>query len=122
MNVSQSEQVLLDILWQEEPLTVGQIIERAQRQEDWHENTIKTMLTRMVGKEILAREKDGKRYFYRSAISRSDLIGGETEGLLSRFFGGKLSPLVAHFAKEGSVSKDELDEIQAILDRMKADD
>ena len=61
MNISNSEQQLLDILWQESPLTVGQDIERVQASTDWHANTIKTMLTRLSKKGAVVRSKDGGR-------------------------------------------------------------
>lgn len=121
MNISNSEQQLLDILWNESPLTVGQIIERVQLSTDWHANTIKTMLTRLVTKGAVERNKDGGRFFYSASISRDEIISEETSGFLSRFFDGKMAPLVAHFAKNKQMSKDDLAEIEAILARLKKD-
>ncbi|HET7607626.1 MAG TPA: BlaI/MecI/CopY family transcriptional regulator, partial [Gammaproteobacteria bacterium] len=70
MELSKSEQRVLDVLWSESPLTVGQVIERLQKASDWHENTIKTLLTRLVQKKAVARRKDGGRFFYRPLVSR----------------------------------------------------
>ena len=58
MDLSKSEQRVLDVLWNEQPLTVGQVIERLQKDSDWHENTIKTLLTRLVQKKAVARRKE----------------------------------------------------------------
>lgn len=121
MNVSKSEYVLLSILWSEQPLTVGQLIERAQLEEDWHENTIKTMLIRLAKKGALERYKDGKRYFYRPLLDKNDALLEESEGFLSQFFEGKMAPLVAHFAKNKKLKPQDIDDIQRILDKLKND-
>ncbi|WP_444917309.1 BlaI/MecI/CopY family transcriptional regulator [Microbulbifer sp. JMSA003] len=119
MVISASEQVILEVLWRDHPLTVGQIIERVQETSDWHPNTIKTMLSRLVTKGTLERSKDGKRYFYSPAISRDEVVDEETNGLLSRFFNGKMAPLLAHFAQHKKISTQELKEIEEVLDKLK---
>ena len=121
MKVTDTELVILKILWAEAPLTIGQIISRAQQQSDWHDNTIKTLVSRLFKKELVGRKKDGKQFFYYPIIEQSVVINNASENLLSRFFEGRLSPLVAHFAKSKKLSKQEIDEIEAILDEMKND-
>jgi len=121
VNISNSEQQLLDILWSESPLTVGQIIERVQTDTDWHANTIKTMLTRLSKKGAVERVKDGGRYFYSACVTRNEIVLEETEGFLSRFFEGKMAPMIAHFANNKKISNDELAEIEAILAKLKKD-
>jgi BlaI family penicillinase repressor len=121
VNISKSEQQLLEFLWQENPLTVGQVIERVQASTDWHANTIKTMLTRLSNKGAVERNKDGKRFFYSPSVTREELVAEETEGFLSRFFDGKMAPLLAHFADNQKVSKAELAEIEAIVAKLKND-
>ncbi len=119
MNITISEQQLLDILWSESPLTVGQIIERVQTSTDWHPNTIKTMLTRLAKKGAIQRDKDGGRYFYTPCISRDEIVLEETEGFLARFFDGKVAPLIAHFSENKTMSKEDLAEIEAIVAKLK---
>ena len=121
MKVSDSELKLLEILWQESPLTVGQVIERIQEKTDWHANTIKTLLTRITKKQAVTRIKDGGRFFYSANISRDKILMQETEGFLSKYFGGKVAPFVAHFNKTNKLSNKEIEELEAILAKMKQD-
>ena len=121
VNISKSEHQVLEILWTESPLTVGQIIERLQDSTDWHENTIKTMLTRLNNKGAVARNKDGKRFFYEASISHNAVVDEESEGFLSRFFGGKMAPMIAHFTENKQLSKSDINEIEAILKNLKKD-
>lgn len=122
MNITQSEQIILNVLWKDSPLTVGQIIERTQESTDWHENTIKTMLIRLTKKQAVSRVKDGKRFFYSPAVSKEKILTQESSGFLSRFFDGKMAPFLAHFAKNKKLSKEDLKEIEALLKKLKSDD
>jgi len=119
MKVSDSELKLLEILWQESPLTVGQVIERVQKHTDWHANTIKTLLTRITKKQAVTRRKDGGRFFYSASISRDEVLMQESEGFLSKYFGGKVAPFVAHFNKTNKLSTKEIEELETILAKMK---
>ena len=121
MNVSKSEHYVLEALWAESPLTVGQIVERVQAKSDWHENTIKTLLVRLVGKKAVRKRKDGKRFFYEPLVTKEAVVDTETEGLLSRFFGGDMPALIAHFAVQKKLSRRDIEEMEAMLKRLKKD-
>lgn len=119
MNISKAELQVLKVLWQEQPLTVGQIIERVQDSEDWHDNTIKTLLVRLIEKQAVDRYKDGRRFFYSPIVKKEEIVETEAAGLLERFFNGQMAPLVAHFAKRKKLSKKDIDEIEKILEQLK---
>ena len=111
--------VILEVLWAESPLTVGQVIERVQGDSSWHANTIKTMLTRLRDKQIVQRHKDGRRFFYGPMVAREDVVTKEATGLLSQFFNGQMAPLVAHFADRKALSKADIADIEKILKELK---
>jgi predicted transcriptional regulator len=122
MKVADTELIILKILWSESPLTIGQIITRAQVNNDWHDNTIKTMVTRLFKKAMINRVKDGKQFFYSPVVEKNQVIKHASENLLGRFFEGKLSPLIAHFAQNNKLNDKDREEIEAILEQMKHDD
>jgi BlaI family penicillinase repressor len=121
MNISRSELIVLQTLWDESPMTVGQVIERVRKTIDWHDNTIKTLLSRLLQKEAVDRHKDGRQYFYEPRISRDAVVTEAAEGLLDRFFEGRLPALVAHFARGKKLSRADLDELEDVLKRLKQD-
>jgi BlaI family transcriptional regulator, penicillinase repressor len=121
MNISKSEHHVLQALWDESPLTVGQIVERVQSKSDWHENTIKTLLVRLVGKKAVRRRKDGKRFFYEPLVTKEAVVDTEAAGLLRRFFDGQMPALIAHFAEQKMLSRRDIEEMEAILKRLKKD-
>jgi BlaI family penicillinase repressor len=119
MKISNSELQVMDALWSEHPLTVGQVIDRLQQQCDWQESTIKTLLTRLIQKEAIARHKVERRYLYEPLISRKAYLTNASEGFLKQFFNGEMAPLVAHFAESKKLSSKDIIEIENILNKLK---
>lgn len=70
------ENIILNALWDlegdgNEKIFVGNIQEKIKSpQKKWAYTTVKTVLDRLVDKEIAVREKDGKRYLYHSVVDR----------------------------------------------------
>jgi predicted transcriptional regulator len=121
MQISRAEHDVLDVLWGDSPLTVGQIVERCRSKRDWHENTIKTLLTRLLKKSAVSRRKDGGRFFYSAAVARDDVLTSAGERLLQRFFDGRMQQFVAHFAAQKKLSRQDIRDMEAILERIKKD-
>ncbi|MEX0619480.1 MAG: BlaI/MecI/CopY family transcriptional regulator [Pseudohongiellaceae bacterium] len=119
MQVTNPEIQVLDVLWNESPLTVGQIIERVQADSDWHHNTIKTILTRLVKKNAVQRKKDGGQYFYWPELSREAFLSSRSDGFLDQFFNGRMAPLLAHFAERKKLTRKDINEIEQVLESLK---
>ncbi len=72
------ENIILNALWDlegegSEKIFVGDIQERIKTpNKKWAYTTVKTVLDRLVDKEIAIREKDGKKYLYHSVVNRDD--------------------------------------------------
>lgn len=72
------ENIILNALWDleregSEKIYVGDIQERIKSPaKKWAYTTVKTVLDRLVDKEIAIREKDGKKYLYRSVVNRDE--------------------------------------------------
>jgi len=121
MQISNSEHDVLDVLWSESPLTVGQVVERCQSKRDWHENTVKTLLARLLKKRAVKRSKDGRQYFYSPTVSREVVVTTAAESLLDRFFDGQMQQFVAHFAERRKLSKKDIRDMEALLEKVKND-
>ncbi|MEZ0495493.1 BlaI/MecI/CopY family transcriptional regulator [Sphingomonas sp. IW22] len=117
--ISDAEHAVMEVLWDESPLTAQEVAERIPPTRDWSVNTVKTLLGRLLGKNIIAHEEDGRRYRYRPMVAREDYVSGESRKLIDRLFGGRLTPLVAHLAERDELSDDDIAEIEALLRELK---
>lgn len=113
--VSESEQIVMEILWQESPLSSGEVVERLHAQ-GWNEKTVKTFLNRLVKKEVVSFTRDGRRYLYSPSIARGDILSEESSGFLNRVFNGDIKELLATFVQNKQLSKDELEYLKRLLD------
>jgi BlaI family penicillinase repressor len=118
--ISEAEHAVMEALWEESPLTAQQVVERVAPNRDWSANTVKTLLGRLLAKQVVAHEAEGRRYLYRPLIARDGYVAGESRRLMDRLFGGRLAPLVAHLAERDELSADDIAEIEALLQELKS--
>lgn len=118
--ISDAEHAVMEVLWDESPLTASDVAERVAPSRGWSANTVKTLLGRLLAKSIIAADEDGRRYQYRPLVERGDYVEGESRRLIDRLFGGKLTPLVAHLAERDALTDDDIAEIEALLKEIKS--
>lgn len=117
--ISDAEHAVMEVLWDQSPLSAQEVVERVDPARGWSANTVKTLLGRLLAKSAVAAEEDGRRYLYRPAVAREDYVAGESQRLIDRLFGGKLTPLVAHLAERDKLDAHDIAEIEAILRDLK---
>ena len=117
--ISDAEHAVMEVLWDQSPLTAQEVSERVDPARGWSANTVKTLLGRLLAKAAVVHQEDGRRYLYRPAVQRADYVAGESRRLIDRLFGGRLSPLVSHLAERDALTADDIAEIEALLREMK---
>ena len=60
--ISNAEFDVLDVIWDDSPVTANEVIERLNQRKNWHDKTVKTLLGRLVKKEVLSFEKQQRQY------------------------------------------------------------
>ena len=117
--ISEAEHAVMEVLWEQQPLTAAEVAERAGPKRGWSVHTVKTLLSRLLAKGAIAHEAEGRRFLYRPVIEREAYVGRESEKLLDRLFGGRVTPLIAHLAERRSLSADDIAELEALLKELK---
>jgi predicted transcriptional regulator len=118
--IAEGEYAVMEVLWNDAPLTAAEVAERVPADRGWSLPTVKTMLSRLLAKGVLTHEEDGRKYLYRPAIRREDYVAEESGRLIDRMFGGRLSPLVAQLAARDRLSDADIEEIEALLRELKS--
>lgn len=115
VDISNAEFEVLDVLWKKHPATANEIIERLNMKKQWHDKTVKTLLNRLVKKEAIGFEKEKRCYLYHPIVEREAYTQSESQSLIERMFSGRVSPLIAGFAKHKNLEKDDIDELKQII-------
>lgn len=120
--ISSAELKILEILWENSPLSAIQIVNQLEGVQSWSNRTIKSLINRLLKKKAISYNQDGNRYFYYPLLKKNDYLHKTSHSFITRLFGGKISPLVAHFVKQEKISKEDLQELKAILQELESDD
>ncbi|WP_457390220.1 BlaI/MecI/CopY family transcriptional regulator [Roseateles sp. P5_E1] len=113
--ISDAESQIMRALWERHPLSAEDILAALPVEDGWQLGTVKTLLNRMLNKGAVQAQRDGRRYLYKPLAAREDWEQGESLNLLDRVFGGRLSPLVAHFSAQRKLSREDAEALRRLL-------
>jgi len=119
-DLSKSEYAVLQVLWKCEEQSVRELHD--QLDNDWAYSTTKTVMDRMVKKDLLSRRNLHGAFIYQAQVSR---ISGMAK--IVRFFADKVLNLdygtvVSMFAQSKSYTQEELEQLKDILEQQEAND
>ncbi len=115
MSISSAESIVMQALWDRHPQTAEDLVHGIGPAQDWQESTIKTLLTRLLAKQAICAEKDGRRFLYSPLVTRDDWVAEQSDSLLDRLFGGRVAPLVAHFAEHRKLTPKDLADLKKLI-------
>jgi BlaI family penicillinase repressor len=116
-DIAESEWAVMEALWEDSPLTAAEVARALRPATKWADNTVRTLLTRLVEKGALATGENaaGTRTF-RPAVAREACVQAEGDSFLQRVFGGAAKPLLVHFAQNSKLTAAEVKELKRLLD------
>lgn len=115
MRVSAAESVVMEALWRRHPKSAEDIVAEVAEGQGWSEATVKTLLNRLLAKDAIGAERDGRRYLYSPKLSRADYVDEESTGLIDRLFEGRLASLVSHFSEREKLSAEDITELKRLI-------
>jgi BlaI family penicillinase repressor len=113
--ISEAEWEVMEVLWQRSPLTALEVVQQLAPRKAWKDQTIRTMLGRLVRKKALTFRADGKIYHYRPLVTREHCVRLESRSFLDRVFGGAAKPLLAQMVQEARLSRADIAELKRLL-------
>jgi BlaI family penicillinase repressor len=115
--ISEAEWKVLEVLWKESPLTSAEIIARLEAETEWAPNTVRTLLARLKDKGAISPSTREGKMRYKPRLTREKCVRSEGDNFLSRVFGGRMAPLLLHFAREAKLTPEEARELRDILEK-----
>ena len=113
--ISDSELEVMKLLWQaEDALPVTEIREALQRSRGWEATTVKTLVSRLVSKGVIAQEKRNV-FYYSPRITEQEYNTWATQGLIRRLYHGSAKDLVAALVHSEGLSRRDLEELQELF-------
>ncbi|MDZ7764721.1 MAG: BlaI/MecI/CopY family transcriptional regulator [Melioribacteraceae bacterium] len=118
---TESELEILQILWEEETATVKEINDIINKRKPiGYTTTLKTIQI-MFEKGLVKREKVGRSHTYSAAIKKEETQQALIDKILDSAFGGSASNLVMQALGNKKTSKQELEEIKKMIEKLERD-
>ena len=103
------------IMWEREAVSTLELVKLCQEKLGWKRTTTYTVIKRLGERGILRLDNG----VVTSLISREEAEKSEIETFVESKFGGSLPAFVAAFTKHQELSQQDLDEVQAMIDRIR---
>lgn len=113
---TKGELEILQVLWKLGPSTVRQVHEKIGRSMAY--TTALKLLQIMTEKGLVERKEDGRAHIYKPVITEHRGTRSFLHDLVNRVFGGSSSKLVMQALDAGGTTKEEIQEIRDLLDRL----
>ena len=116
--ISEAESRVMEVLWTQAPQGSEDLAAALLGDTGWHENTVRTLLNRLIRKGAVRAEREGRRYLYAPVLSREQWQAHESRSLLDRVFGGRVAPLLVHFSRTEKLSARDVAELRKLVERL----
>lgn len=116
--IHESEYRLCLLLWEREPVTAVELARLSQEALGWKRTTTYTVIKRLCDRGVLRNEGGTVT----SLVSKEAAQAGEIDQLVESKFEGSLPAFLAAFTRRQSLSQKDLDEVQAMIDKLRKGD
>ena len=116
MQLTKTEEELMNRLWKLEKAFMKDLLDVYPEPKP-AVTTIATLLKRMAGKGFISYTLYGKSREYYPLIKKKDYFSKHVNGLIKNFFNDSASQFASFFTKETNLTKEELEDLKAIIDK-----
>jgi BlaI family penicillinase repressor len=118
---TESELEILQVLWEKKEATVREVHDEISKTKDIGYTTALKLLQIMFEKGLVSRNDSSKTHIYMPAVSREKTQNHLLGKMIDNVFSGSPSQLVMQALGNHKTSREELDEIQKLLDNLRKD-
>ncbi|MFS4445298.1 BlaI/MecI/CopY family transcriptional regulator [Maribacter sp. 2307UL18-2] len=115
MQLSKSEEELMNILWKQKKAFMKDLLE-AYPEPKPATTTVATLLKRMTDKGFVNYKAFGRSREYFPLVKKKDYFSKHVNGLIKNFFNGSPGQFASFFTQETNLSKVELEELKTLID------
>ena len=115
INLTPAEWNIMEGLWEKSPLAGREITELLEERMGWNRSTTLTLLRRLEEKGAIQSNDEGRKKVFFPIVTREEAALQETEDFLERVYKGSVSMMLSAMTKKQALSKQEIDELYAML-------
>ena len=117
MKLGVVEAQFADIVWQNEPLSSGELVKLCDEKLKWKKSTTYTVLKKLCERGIFKNENGSVT----SVVSKDEFYAIQSEKFVDETFEGSLPAFIAAFTARKTLSEKDIAEIRRMIDNYKED-
>ena len=110
--IFESEYRFCLILWENEPVSSGKLVQLAKEALGWSKATTYTVIRRLSERGVLKNENT----IVSSLISKEEAQKHRLEEMVEETFEGSMPAFIAAFSKTKKLTRQEVDQLKALID------
>ena len=110
--IFESEYRFCLILWDNEPVSSGKLVELCKESLGWSKATTYTVIRRLSERGVLKNENT----IVTSLISKEEAQKSRLEEMVEETFEGSMPAFIAAFSKTKKLTRQEVDQLKALID------
>jgi len=111
---------IMHVLWETGPANVQSVQQHLKRELAY--TTVQTMLNILHRKGKVKRTLKDRAYFYKPAVSRSQVVGQHMSDIVDRLFGGSAESLVMSLVETKHLTPRKLARLQKLLEETREEE
>lgn len=117
ITISDAEWEVMRVVWANITVTSREVIDILTEKMNWKESTIKTLIGRLVDKEALHTEKEGRRFIYSANISEKETVKSYSKEILDRVCDTKDVLVAQHIIRDAKLSQANIEDLIFLLEQ-----
>ena len=117
VTLTEAELRLMDVLWEQGPSSVQQVMDALPKTSQLAYNSVLTTIRILEKKGYVRHIKDGRAHIYRPLVEREEASRSEIRHLAHRFFKSSHEMLVLNILEERGVDAEELNRLRQLLEQ-----
>lgn len=109
------EMKFADIIWENEPLSSGQLVKLCEDKLQWKKSTTYTILRRVCERGLFRNEEG----MVSSNVTKMEFLSNKSEQFVEETFHGSLPGFIAAFTSNRKLSDEEVEELKKLIERSK---
>ena len=113
--LSESELEIMLAIWSTPEAVKSSYVAECMKEKGWAKTTVLNFLARLVEKEFLACDSQGKINLYTPLVKEEDYLKLENKRFLGMFYQNSVKNLVAGLYQNQEISNQDLEELRKFL-------
>ncbi|WP_155286533.1 CopY/TcrY family copper transport repressor [Lacticaseibacillus zhaodongensis] len=114
-HISKAEWAVMRVVWTLGKCDAKTVAKALEQTHGWAEATVKTLINRLLKKNYLRGERDGRRYIYSAAVAEQATMDTELSTLLDSMCAHKLGAAVNDALERRELSQTDIQQLIATL-------